>query len=239
MKLAKLQEKFIKAIYDETNLDIFVYIKSRGIPKEELLGVYRNNLEHNLVNSLKLTFENVLRFLKENRFIELAKEFVFKNPSRSNNLDYYGDCFDEFLSLKEGEFIADVARLDWFRQKSYLAKNDVEVDLASLRNIGVQELFDLKFTLSDSVFLLESDYNLLASRKQNAKTKRKSYFMVRRTKISGVYEVESLRIQPQEFQFLKGIISDLTLYEIYEKYEVDIQSILQKFLSNGVIVSFK
>jgi len=239
MELSKLQEKFIGAIYDKTNIDVLGEIKSRGIPKEELIGVYRNNLTHNLVNSLKLTFENVFMYLKEDRFLELATEFVFKNPSKSNNLDDYGDSFGEFLLNTEGEFIAGVAKIDWLRQKSYLAKNDSEFDLESLQKVGPQELFDLKFVLSGSVFLLESDYNLLGARRQSSKMKRKGYFLVVRSKISGIFEVETLRIEPQEYQFLKGIIAELTLYEIYEKYEVDIQSILQKFLSNGVIVSFK
>ena len=238
MELSKIQEKFIQAIYDDNNHDILPEIKSRGIVKEELIGIYRNNLTYNLINSLKLTFENVLRFLKEDRFLQIANQFIFENPSKSNNLDDYGENFDEFLRNIEGDFIADVAKLDWLRQKSYLAKNDDEFDLESIREVGSEELFDLKFTLAQSVFLLQSDYNLVAKRKENSKAKRKIFFLVFRTKISGVFEVKLLRIEPQEYQFLQGIIAELTLYEIYEKYEVDIQNILQKFLSNGVIASF-
>ena len=239
MKLAKLQEKFITAIYDESNIDVFSEIKSRGITKDELVSIYRNNLAHNLVNSLKLTYENVFRVLKESKFVDIARKFIINNPSKSNNLDDYGENFDEFLRSQEGDYICDIAKLDWLRQKSYLSKNDADFDLETLKQVAPEELFDLKFSLSNSAFTFESNYNLTANRRQNSEMKRKSYFLVHRTKKSGVFEVESLRIEPQQYNFLRGVIDELTLYEIYEKYEVDIQNILQKFLSNGIIVSFK
>ncbi|MBL6664311.1 MAG: putative DNA-binding domain-containing protein [Rickettsiales bacterium] len=236
--MAKLQEQFITAIYDKPSDEILDEIILSNVPKEELLGIYRNNLECHLVNALKLTFAGVFNILKEEEFLELASEFVFNNPSKSNNLDDYGEGFAEFLRQKKDNFIADLARLDWFKQKSYLAKNNDEFNLEKLQKVSPKELFDLRFVLGDSVFLLESDFNLLANRYQKSKMIRKCYFLVFRHKMSGVFDVESLRIAPQEYKFLKGIEEKLTLYEIYEKYEVDIQNILQKFLSNGVIAAF-
>lgn len=238
MKLSKIQEKFIAAIYDKSNLEILPEIVSSDIPKEELVGIYRGNLVGNLVGALRLTFGGVLSFLKDEKFNKLANEFLFKNPSRSNNLDNYGEGFSDFLRQSESDFISDVAQIDWLKQKSYLAKNDETFDLETLKSIKPEDLFDLKFKLSASAFLFESDFNLLSSRCKKNKMKRKNYFLVFRSKMSGVFEVECLRIAPQEYQFLKGVIAKLTLYEIYEKYEVDIQNILQRFLSNGIIVSF-
>lgn len=238
MRLAELQENFISALYDKENDKIINEISLGNIPEIELIGIYRNNLEFNLVNSLKLTFLGVFRFLKEENFLELAREFVFKNPSLSNNLDDYGQGFIDFLRQEKDDFIADVAMIDWFKQQSYLAPNNDDFDLGKLQKLAHETLFDLRFLLSDSAFLLQSDFNLLASRYQKNKMTRQCYFLVWRHKISGVFEVEYLRIAPQEYNFLKGVKDKLTLYEIYEKYEVDIQNILQKFLSNGVIVSF-
>lgn len=238
MKLGDLQQQFILGLYHKPNEELLSQIKKSNIDKEQLIGIYRNNLGHNLLNCLRLTFENVLRFLKDEKFNELANKYLFKNISISNNLDDYGDKFSQFLLKEEGCFIADVAKLDWLKQQSYLAKNDEDFDLDKIKLLPPNELFDLKLKLSNSLFLAVSDYNLLAKRYQNSKSVRQNYFLIYRHKLSGVFEVDFVKISMQEYQFLQAVLDGLNLFEIYEKYEIDIKNILQKFLSNRVIVGF-
>jgi len=238
MNLLELQTNFINAIYHKPNLDILLEIKEGKAPKEELLGIYKNNLLGNLGNSLKLTFENVLRFLKEERFMELAMEYIVLHPSQSNNLDNYGENFSEFLFKKEGRFISDIAKLDWLKLQSYLAKNTPDIDLKSLQKLKPEDLFNLKFILNDSLFLLESNYNLLSKRRQSKEASRKNYFLIYRHNSSGVFEVVVEKIPKTEFLFLTGVKNKLSLYEIYEKEQIEIHQPLQKYLSNKCLSNF-
>ena len=41
-----------------------------------------------------------------------------------------------------------------------------------------------------------------------------------------------------EFNFLSGVQENLSLYQIYEKYEINIQAVLQKYLANSVLSYF-
>jgi hypothetical protein len=39
-------------------------------------------------------------------------------------------------------------------------------------------------------------------------------------------------------QVLKGAQDQMSFYEIYEKYEIDVQTCLQKYLTNSVLAEF-
>src|SRR3989338_2941344 len=97
-----------------------------------------------------------------------------------------------------------------------------------------EKLFDVKFKLHPSCFLIDSGYNLLSKKKQSKPQKKQNYFVIYRHDI----EVKAERISKGEFNFLSGVKENLSLYQIYEKYKINIQTCLQKYLANSVLSSF-
>jgi hypothetical protein len=230
----RLQNQFIEAIYDKKNLEVFSEIKVGKASKQELVQIYRNNLFSNLSNALKITYEAVFNFLGAEKFHEIAAEFIRQNRSQSGNLDDYGENFYEFFAAKNEFFLSDLSKLEWLKQKAYLAKNSEIIDIKALQNVAPEKLFDLKFFLSESVFLMTSNHNLLDKTKQNLPQKRSLYFLVNRFG----FEVKAQKISKSEFNFLSSVKENLSLYAIYEKYQIDVQTCLQKYLANGVLSGF-
>lgn len=233
MKLARLQNQFIDAIYNQKP-EILALIKNGKAPKEELLDIYQNNLYSTLTNALRITYARVYQFVGEKNFKKFCQEFIKENRSRSGNLDDYGQNFADFLARKNENFLSDLAKLEWFKQQSYLAKDLPEFDLEELQKLPTEKLFDVKFQLHSSCFLLGSNYNLLGQKKQIKPLKKPNYFVIYRHN----FEVKAEKISGAEFNFLNGIKENLSLYQIYEKHQINIQLCLQKYLSNGVIASF-
>ncbi len=233
-KLTKIQNQFVEAIYNEKDAAILREIKTDGIPKEQLLEIYRDGVYATLLNVLKLTYPKVYGFLSEKKFKDLACEFTSKNRSKSGNLDEYGEEFGDFLLAKNEDFLAELAKMEWQIQASYLAGDGGVFDLPALQKLAPEELCEVRFELHPAVFIETSHYNLLSKRKLTKKNKNPVYFVIYRHE----NEVEVEKIPKSEFNFLTGAKKGLTFYEICDKYEVDIQFCLQKYISNNVLTGF-
>lgn len=233
-KLFELQNNFIDALYDSSNEEIFPSIKNGKSSKEELFSIYKNNLCANLINALEITYSRTYKILKKEEFKKLAREFISLCRSKSANLDNYGEEFADFLKSQKGEFYSDLATCEWLEQKSYLAKDADLLDIESLKELDDEKLFKIKFQLHPSCYLHSSFYNLSAKSPRNTRLKKEVYFLIFRENL----EVRLEKISKNEFNFLTGVASGLSLYEIYEKYRIDIQECLQKYISKGVFYDF-
>lgn len=233
-KLTALQNKFIDGVYDETKLDVLRLIKNGKAPKEELLDIYRNNLYTTLTNALRITYPKIYQFVGEKKFKEFCKEFIRRNRSYSGNLDDYGESFANFFTGVDKQFLRELSRLEWRKHKVYLAKDALPLNIKVLQNLPEEQLFDVKFKLHPSCFLIESSYNLLSKKKPIQPKKRQNYFLIYRCD----FEVKVEKIPKAEFNFLNKVKENLSLYQIYEKYKIDVQTCLQKYLSNGVLSEF-
>jgi hypothetical protein len=232
--LQELQNDFVKSLYHKDDLKILPEIKNSVIAKEELLNIYRNNLHENLKNTLKITYPKIYQLTKEKKFATFCQEFIKKNRSISGNLDDYGGNFCDFLAQQNELFLSDLAKLEWLGQKSYLAKNVDFLDIKALQELPPEKLFDVKFEINPSCFLLNSSYNLLGRKKQNKPPKRQKYFVIYRLSFEVIFE----QITKEEFVFLNGAKEGLALFKIYEKHNINVQKYLQKYLANGVLYHF-
>lgn len=233
-ELVNLQNQFIDGVYDGGKKHILPAIKNGKAPKKELLGIYQNNMSGGLINALRITYPKVFNFLKEKKFNKIALEFIASNRSQSGNLDDYGESFHEVLFAKKEYFLSDLAKAEWLKQKAYLAADVAKIDLKKLQSLPEEKLFSLKFKTHPSSYLLVSSYNILALRKQNKASKNHNYFLIYRHDL----ELKTQKILKSEYDFLKGIKDNLTLYQIYQKHRLDIGSCLSKYIANAVITSF-
>lgn len=223
MNLQNLQDNFINYLYNPSKNNILSEIKDNAIESERLLQIYRNNLFKNLQNSLKITFPLIFKHLGENDFYKISYQYIIQNPSKSNNLDNYGQnfCHDQ------NDFLRNLSRFEWLRHLSFLSADSKLIIQEDLKKINPEKLFNLKLSLNPSIFLLESDYDF--DSQENSKI---NYLIYRKNN-----QVKTEKIIQNEFTFLIEIKNGLTLYEIYEKYEIDIGKLLAKYV-NYTILSF-
>ena len=234
VKLIDLQNKFVDSIYNKPNLEVLQFVKSSKISTQDLVGIYRNNLYSTLINALRITYPAVYGFLKQKKFEVICYDFIAENRSKSGNLDDYGSEFSDLLRKKNENFLCDLAKLEWLKHQAYLAKDSTLLDIEKLQKLKREKLLEVRFSLHPSCFFIESNYNLLAQKKQPKPHKKLHYFVVNRNDL----DIEVEEIPKSEFNFLKGVKDNLTFYEIYEKYEIDIQLCLQKYVSNSVLSSW-
>ena len=237
-KLAKLQNDFIKRIYNPNNQAILAEIKEGGVNKEDLFNIYRNNILSNLTNALRLTYGLVYKKIGNKKFEKIAQDFIINNPSESGNLDNYHSQFPQFLkssNLQNNDFLSELANFEWFLHLSYLAANGVGINIQNLQKLPKEKLFEIKFKLHPSCFLIKANHNLISVYEgNNKKIKKQIYILINR----GTGEVIPEALSEKEFSFLKAASEEKSLYEIYENHQIDIGLCLQKFIQNRVLDEF-
>lgn len=227
MNLQKLQDNFIDYLYDNKKDNVLNLVKGGKIKKEKIFQIYRNNLFQTLKNSLKITFPFIYRYLGEENFCKISYEFISKNPSKSSNLDNYGQNFCHDKS----EFLRDLSKFEWFQHLSYLKEDSESISQEDLYKIPPEKLFNLKFQLNPSVFLMQSYYNFFLKKNSDQKKKRIINYLIYRQNNHVKFE----KISKLDYIFLIEIKNSLSLFEIYNKYEVDVGNFLAKYVNNEII----
>jgi len=151
--LATTQREFIDALYSQTPCDAGV-------------EVYRRNMLANLGGALATTFPVVKRLVGDAFFAEAARQFVPGHPSRSGDLNDYGEAFPAFLEryphAQSLPYLADVARLEWACHESYLSADAAAFDLAALAAVAPDSYPRIRFALHPAVRLVRSRYPVAA-----------------------------------------------------------------------------
>jgi len=237
-KLAELQNNFISAIYNHDNQSILAEIKDGKIDKVELLDIYRHNIFSNLTDALRITYALVYKKIGAKQFKKIAQEFIVNHPSSSGNLDDYHPEFSQFLKLsglKNSDFLSELANFEWLMHLSYLASNGVGINIENLQKLKEEKLFEIKFRLHPSCFIILANHDLIKIYAgNNKKIKKPIHIMINR----GNGEVLAEAISNQEFSFLKAASEGKTLYEIYENHQINIEQCLQKFIQNRALDEF-
>jgi hypothetical protein len=138
------------------------------------LAIYRRAIFANYRNALGATYPLVRRILGAAPFGAAVDAFVRAHPSRSGDLNVYGDAFPAFLAAHEPTptppWLADVARLEWAIDEAHRAA-DVRAApdrvLASLAAVPADRLPATTLELAPSCRLLKSDFPILAIWKAN------------------------------------------------------------------------
>jgi len=117
-------------------------------------------------DALAATYPLVARLLGEASFDAVAQRHAREHPSRSGNLDLYGDLFAASLARQCGAAIrlADVARLEWACHESLHAADAPALDAAALAALPAKEHGRVRLALHPSVRLVESAYPIAAIR---------------------------------------------------------------------------
>jgi hypothetical protein len=127
---------------------------------DELLGaggaagmaVYRGNAFGNWRGALAGACPVVRRIVGEAFFQALARDYARARPSRSGDLNEYGDAFAQFLGSYAGTrdlpYLPDVARLEWLAHRAYFAADPARFDLSRPTEVR----------LAPACGLLESDW---------------------------------------------------------------------------------
>lgn len=165
--LPEIQSRFYAAMMTDAEsaeialLDLLEEDPRRG---RRRLAAYRRGIFGNLCNALATSYPLVVRIVGLVFFREAARRYILANPSRSGDLNDYGESFAAFLAdyphARDLPYLADVARLEWRLQALRDAIDSGPADLAVLAGIPAERYGDLRFELDPSSARMDSDWPL-------------------------------------------------------------------------------
>ncbi len=128
---------------------------------ERRLGVYHANTLNSLIDVLSAAYPVIQRIVGDRFFQALAKDFIKTHPPQQPTLFRYGDALPDFISsfapANDLPYLPDVARLEWTRVEAYFAADSAALNPERLAEVPAEQIADIKFSVSPTLRLLESD----------------------------------------------------------------------------------
>ena len=148
--LPELQRAFAAALVDADAPAPTPWIAARGIDPAARLAIYRNAGYAIHVEALEAVFPAVRALVGAGCFDGLATRYTARRGSDDGNLQGFGRDFPGFVRAQPETaafpWLFDVARLEWLRQETLLAAQDVSVPAPQL-------LQDLQQAADESIHL--------------------------------------------------------------------------------------
>ncbi len=163
--LRELQIGFRDAIFAPESSGFGLEVVEAGIPGEQRLDVYRNNIFGGLTQALRLTYPAVHALVGDTFFNRLATDYIREHPSTSGDLTHFGIDFPAFLEdyppVRDLPYLPDVTYLEWLCHMSYHAADHAPLDLGRLANLPPERHDNLRFMLHPACRLFASSYPIL------------------------------------------------------------------------------
>lgn len=158
MSLQNAQAEFTDIIFSEDEQTSIL------MPSENMI-IYRNNILSNLINALLDTYPMIARLVGEDFFRITTKEYIHLYPSRSGDLNNYGEYFGDFLSeyppVKNLPYLAEVAEFEWLCHQLHVASDHAELNIKSLEEVPPDQYQMLHFILHPASRVMKFHYPIL------------------------------------------------------------------------------
>ncbi|MDQ6951532.1 MAG: DNA-binding domain-containing protein [Mariprofundales bacterium] len=160
--LAELQQHFFNSVMHQDEA-ILPWIADNGLAADQRMQIYRHIVENILSDALKTSYPATLLLVGEPFFDLAADRYVHQYPPQYGNLQRYGGQLSDLLSTMDEAadlaYLPDIARLEWARQRCYLAA-DAEAMGVSEVAAQLQQLGDASLQLHPSVELITSEHRI-------------------------------------------------------------------------------
>jgi len=223
----------------------------------ERMAIYRRTIRSNYRNALGATYPVLKRLLGMRLFNAAVDAYVEAEPSRSGDLNVYGDAFDDFLAryapAAEWPWLPDVARLEWAIDEASRAQDSTaepDVVLGALTVLPADRLPGLTLALDASCRLIASAFPLLRIWQVNQPdhggetnvdwSAGRDHLRVRRERPGAAIDGVAIeRLPAGDFAFLSALMGS-TLGEAIERAQdadaqFDLRTALHRFIGDGTI----
>lgn len=129
------------------------------------MRIYKNTIISTLVKTLEDCYPLTVKIVGEEFFHFIAKEYIHCYPSRSSNLNDYGEYFSDFLGEYPATdalpYLPEVAKFEWICHTLYLAPTHPGFNPVWLSKVAPDEYGQLHFLLHPASCLMKFQYPLL------------------------------------------------------------------------------
>jgi hypothetical protein len=230
-------------------LDFADAIQSGDQPLEFILPaqnmrIYQNNVQTNLVRALKQTYPMIVKLVGEDFFRMTANEYIKQYPSRSGDLNDYGQYFSDFLAefpaVKDLIYLAEVAQFEWTCHTLLCAaSNTTSFDAALLNRVAPEHYDQIHFNLHPASCVMKFYYPILRiidlCKGEIADNVDLSaggvYLLIIRREL----DIHLISLSESEFSFLTALQDNLSLATALETaLQIDENFLLDKKLSEWI-----
>ncbi len=161
-----IQNDFAKAIFNQSDKNFILQIRSNQTTPEFRLSIYRNNILQNLRHTLEIIFPAIWKLVGKECADSLAYAFCQneKNLPVINSLNGWGANFPKFLKdikqIKHLVYLKDIAELEWLKHKSYCAADFKVFNSLKLQKKIKTHANELYLVFNPSLHLFSSAYSL-------------------------------------------------------------------------------
>ncbi|WP_051319326.1 HvfC/BufC N-terminal domain-containing protein [Chitinimonas koreensis] len=244
--LDELQRRFVAALADPALAAELFGDHAGGA------DAYANNRLFNRADALAEAYPVVRQLVGEAFFGGLARAYARITPSRSGDLNRYGEGLAGFIAgfppARELPYLADAARLDWLCHMAYYADDAAPFDLAALAAVPAERQGGLALRLAPAAGLLRSAWPI-ASLWQAHQPEGGDFPSPDQGGEAalawrdGRNRVRVRRLPAAESAFLAAAAEGLPLAEALERaldedMEFDFGASLQRWIADQVIVDF-
>lgn len=165
LSLLELQQQFMATLYDPAKAGPTATVVGSGLTPAARLHIYRRSCTETQTATLRTTYPAVLALVGETFFDQTARNYRHAHPSRSGNLQVFGDAFAEYLEGVPGcrvlSYLSDVARLEWLRQRAILAPAAASISPEDMADAIREAAESIRIVLHPSVHWFDSRYPVL------------------------------------------------------------------------------
>lgn len=162
----ELQQLFAAAIASQPAAAFLDLLDGDSLRSQQGLAAYQRSVLANRIGALTATYPVLECIVGEDCFRLLARRYAQACPSRSGDLNDYGESFCEFLGdqqeLESLGYLPDVARLEWCVQTAALAADAEAQDFSVLQTCAPEQWDELRFVTDPSALRLDSEWPLVA-----------------------------------------------------------------------------
>jgi hypothetical protein len=184
-------------------------------------AVYRNNVVAGLVKAIESRFPVVEKIVGGEFFVAMARVFVTTRPPRSPRLATYGDEFAAFIGgfepLRDLPYLADVARIEAARTRSYHAADAAPIDAGCFATLDPTAVADIRIDLHPSMEIVRSPHPIVTIWAMNSGERELGPIEIWRGEDALVarpyFEVEVRALPPGGAAFLLALAAGRTLGE--------------------------
>lgn len=252
-ELAVLQSEFAAAVLDRLRApptDVTSHTARHPMMR---FNVYRNNVVASLTDVLQAYFPVVCRLVGEEFFRSMARHYICADPPRSPIISRYGDSFSHFICeyapVQDLPYLADVARLEWKRQRAYHALDRAPIGAQDLLDVPAENAANLIFKLHPSASIIASRYPIVSIWKTNThdeavepitlESEGEAALVVR-----PALRVEVLRLSMGSQSFVRALHAGVTVgeaanYAVIRDETFDFRFVFAGLLEIGAFASFE
>lgn len=240
--LLKLQQDFLSSLIDGNSSIHSSVVNTKEAEQSERVAIYSNAYYIRLYNSLVDNFPLLFEILSESEFQNIADLYIKNYPSKTYNLQRYGDKFPLLLSKPFfPSYFKELALFDYALLHASMANDGVIINLSNFNDVANNrgDNFDLKLVSNVSLLSFEHNIDEVYS-DSSCKLKsleQKSYLVVWRNGLSCNYRTISY-LEFEALQYLNSWISFESLWHYFESHNYADSlrmSMLQQWLYDEIL----